>query len=464
MQHLGTLTIANRKIYNFDFDPTGNFLFLITEHDLVITTCSNFELLGIIQPPTQSPIAIFNFSAAWNIVLLTTQNTIWIYSIISGRLILRIGSPDFDSCTGATFSADGRFLATVFNDGNYKLYKISPSLDTEIPPQDAVLNIDNYNFPQIINSNKYLNFDLISEEHYEQAIVSVSFSSGCEFIALGFENGKAVIRSTDTQPPRQWLIDAYASNSEVSIYFNPHNSFSFMTSGQKNGQIDFYTLIKNQRQQKKKNEDSDADCYRTFKVENRLRIVTSDFNCDGTILFGASTKKLFAWRTDDGTVINKMEFEQNVEIDCFNQVLPSLIIPEMALIIAKSSLWTWNCYTNEIHSIVIQGYHDPLFQYGLWFKSKTAMIKMNTGAINIYGCENQKWNIEEIHIDQYNGQYSDKIKNMLNEYEVNQLHRNMQIYEKRALQYFSEGYVAPDLRSSSDFDSGDFGFYGKKYK
>lgn len=443
-----TLSISNRKIRSFDFDPTVNFLFCVTEHELYILDSHTFSVYGTIKPPSKTPISIFNFSSALNLFVISTQQKIWIYSVLTGDKIYEIESPGGDYCTGANFSYDGRYFVSIYNDGHYLLYSIS-----KIPQDDTTFEI---------------HFDQICNEKYDHAIVSLSYSTGCELIALGFDNGKAIVRSTDPSFSYQWLVQAHSKENDVYVYFNPHNAFQFMTRGIRKGDVKFFNIAKygmkprkekniSPKKKKKSNskqkDENELECYRYFHADNQLHILTSSFSCDGTILFAASMKKLFAWRTDDATILNRVDFEQQIEIDSFYEIIPHLVIQHVTFVIAKSSLWIWNCLTNDLRCIAVQDNGEPLFQCGNWFKTNTAMVQTNVGSINYYSCENLQWENQNHIVDEYIGPYSTEISKVLGEYKLPEIYKTMMSFEKRGLGFFSEGQVDFDLDSESDFTS-----------
>lgn len=451
MQYMTTLSIKNRKIKDFAFDPTNNLLFCVTEHDLYILNSHTFSVYGVISPPCKDPISKFSLSSPLNLYVIITNEKIWIYSMLTGEQVYEIESPGGDYCTSANFSYDGRYFVSLYNDGYYEQYRISKKENQEQSKTDII-------------------FEKICQEKYEHALISLNFSTGSELIALGFDNGKAVVRSTDPSANHQWLITAHAKDSSVHAYFNPNNSFQLTTKGIKKGDVKFFNIAKygmkppkgkssspakKKRKSKSslKNDQNEIECYRHFQATDQLHISASGFSCDGTIFFGASMKKLFAWRTDNAKILKRVDFEQQIEIDSFYEVIPHSAIPFVTLAIAKSSLWIWNCYNNDFKCIAVQDHGEPLFQGGGWFKTSTVMVMTNIGSINYYSCEYLQWENQNHIVDEYNGPYSTEILNFLGEYKLPEEFKTMMNFEKRCLSFFSEGNVDCDLDSESDSTS-----------
>ena len=439
-----TLSISNQKIKSFSFDPTGNFLFCVTEHELYVLDSHVFRVYGVIHPHSQIPISCMNFSPLWYAFVIIIHSKIFLYSAFTGDLLYEIDSPGGDFCINANFSYNGKYFVAIYNDGYYVLYSVS-----------KIQNEDDNHFNIVLNK--------ICEEKYDRAITSFSYSSGSELIALGFDNGKAIVRSTDPQKSYQWIIQAHKQECVVYVYFNPNNAFEFMTRGMKKGDIKFFSIYqygmkppkndnksKNFKHQNIKNE---IECYRYFYLKNKCKIVTSSFSSDATILFAASSRMLFAFRTSDASIINSLEFERYVEIDSFYEIIPHLVIQYVAIVIAKSSLWIWNCLSNDFRCVVIQDVNDPLFQCGLLYAPNKAMIQTNAGTINFYSCETLQWQQQNHVIDEYHGPWSDEISKLLGEYKLPEIYKTMTIFEQRGLEFYSEGQVGLDIDSeSSDFE------------
>ncbi|OHT15359.1 hypothetical protein TRFO_14103 [Tritrichomonas foetus] len=404
-----TIAIPGVHIHSFDIDPTANFLFCVSTHDFYIFDIHTFETLGIIRLNTKKSISSFNYSAKSKTIVLTTQDKNWLYSLDTGNLLFELESPGRDYCTTALFSPDCRFFGASYNDGHFL----------------------------ILNGQTMAT---IKEFKFEHAIVMFSFSSGSQFVILGFDNGKMLILGTETD--HKYLRKVHDKNSCVITYFHPHNFMKFMTKDSKKGIIKFFEI----------NKYNEIEEYRNFNVNainKNIRLIAFAFSCDGTILFGCSGKKLFAWRMDDATILHKIEFDvdYNLEIDSFCELIPHLLIPNVVLVIAKSSLWIWDCLSNDCRIVSVANEDDPLFQSGNWFKLNTAIIQTNKGILKLFGCEEKEWNSPEIRLNDYT-EWSPVFSQLLSQWKEPNMNLAMTAFEKRAIHYLPINEV--ELNSDSD--------------
>ena len=409
------LNISNAKIHLFDFDPTSNFLFCSSRSELFIIDTSTFSILGVIQIEKRLIITSFCFFPVNKKIVIMAQSLIFIYSLSNGEREYTLNSPGGDMCTCAAFSEDGKLFAASYNDGYFLLF-----------------NAENYD-----NSENKERLVLIHDHKYEYAIIMFSFSAGGNLIALGFENGYIIIKGTRSD--HKWIMKAHSPTSSVCVTFNATNSLKFFTVNQKKGEVKYFTI----------NKKNEIECYKSFKSPNSLRLPCLAFSCDKTIIFGCSSKKLFAWRIDTTELINSISFE--LEVDSFQILLAHYFIPEVVLIIAHSSIWLWNCLSNECNMVFIINEGEPLFQTGNWLKYNSAIIQTNAGTFNIFGTEDKEWKQPEISNIEYDGKWSPKLNDFFQEYIIPQNVITMSIFERRILKFYQPiDNVDSDFSSSSE--------------
>lgn len=246
------------------------------------------------------------------IASISSDQSIRIWSLITGCCLEKIVNSDLWPFNNVTFSPCGRYLAISSEQGRIVVRCTS--------------GIDHINFLY-----RPTNFPILKTFLLRDPVRYCCFSPGGRLIAAALHSGDlAVFTLFDT---KLWYTNVSDTHCDF-CFFHPFNPSQVFAVSSKSGIADMYEI------------GDDLKLIHSFNAKKTFKRMTSclfALSCDASLMFACSLSQMITWSVGDGRMISKIE---NLPTAC--EVSPHPHLPTVVAVVCKSVVLIIDTETNRI--------------------------------------------------------------------------------------------------------------------